>query len=211
MLFPYQQGMMWTQQLKQRGGWALVNKAYRDLPKSTEHVLHLDKYLAREKPIAVSVPDVSRFLGKGWRQLDSDVNGELGLYLTLDEHLNDDSRSRAAAAGWGGDRYTVLEGPLSSKGPNGACVVQMTAWDSQKDALEFFSSYARRTDLRYSGVKSQSVTWPGSGVKRTWHYSTAKNRAANRIVMERRGNRVLVIEGLPQNANFRELATALWK
>jgi hypothetical protein len=205
LIFPYEQGLEWVQQLKSRGGWAQVNKAYRELPLSTEHVLHLNKYLAREKPVAVKVPDVSRHLGKGWQQLDSDVSGEYGLYLTLDEHLKDVNRSRAASAGWGGDRYTVLEGPKGA-----ACVVQMTVWDSPKDALEFFSSYARRTDVRYRGTKVQKVVWPRGGVTRTWKIAATKNRPANQIVLERRGNRVLALEGLPAGAKTNQIAAGIW-
>ncbi len=52
----------------------------------------------------------SSFAG-AWRRIDSDVEGEWGFYLLLDQFLKSPSESHRAAAGWGGDRYEVYEGP----------------------------------------------------------------------------------------------------
>ena len=49
-------------------------------------------------------------LGPGWKEIDSDVNGEWSYYLILDQFLNSPSESRRAAAGWAGDRYEIYEG-----------------------------------------------------------------------------------------------------
>src|SRR5215211_1729633 len=48
LLFPYEQGIKWTEALYKRDGWPLVSQAYKDLPQSTEQVLHAEKYFARE-------------------------------------------------------------------------------------------------------------------------------------------------------------------
>src|SRR5437588_2497328 len=46
LLFPYFQGMSWTAQLYKRGGWDEVSAAFTKLPKSTEQILHAEKYFA---------------------------------------------------------------------------------------------------------------------------------------------------------------------
>ncbi|HEX8097935.1 MAG TPA: hypothetical protein VF507_07860, partial [Pyrinomonadaceae bacterium] len=73
LLFPYQQGMEWVMVLYKRNGWATVTQAFTDLPQSTEQILHVEKYFAREAPVKVSLGDVSGLLGPGWKRLDYDV------------------------------------------------------------------------------------------------------------------------------------------
>ena len=51
LLFPYEVGMQWVTQLYKRSGWPLVSKAFAELPQSTEQIMHVDKYFAREAPV----------------------------------------------------------------------------------------------------------------------------------------------------------------
>ncbi|MDQ3756109.1 MAG: hypothetical protein M3371_15425, partial [Acidobacteriota bacterium] len=125
LMFPYTQGMTFATQVQRRGGWPLVSAAYKDLPQSTEQILHPEKYFAREAPLKVELAVIARALGNGWQRLDFDVNGEWSYYLILDEFLKSPAASREAAAGWGGDRYAVYENAKT-----GAVVVaQQTVWD----------------------------------------------------------------------------------
>src|SRR5262252_191187 len=121
LLFPYQEGMIWTRALYKEGGWSEVSQAFTTLPQSTEQIMHPEKYLAHESPVKVTLPDITSLLNastksmvpaKGpvtWKRVFSDVNGEWGTYLLLDEYLKTPAESRKAAAGWGGDRYAVYE------------------------------------------------------------------------------------------------------
>src|SRR5947199_3373666 len=124
LLFPYEEGMQWCTQLYKREGWSLISKAFTELPQSTEQILHADKYFAHEAPIKLSQPDISSALGSGWKRIDTDVNGEWGYYLILDEYLKSEQESRRAAAGWGGDRYSVYEDAKTG----GVFITQLTAW-----------------------------------------------------------------------------------
>jgi hypothetical protein len=172
------------------------------LPLSTEHILHIDSYLKREKPITVRVLEIAPSLGKGWKRVDDDVNGEWGMYLILDEFLKNDELSRRAAAGWGGDRYAVYEGPRGA-----AVVAMLTAWDSKQDATEFFNAYMQRVAARARQQK-QTLQNVSDGIKanqRLWRTAKAQT------FVELRGNRVLVIEAAPQTALMQKLAMTLWK
>jgi hypothetical protein len=202
LTFPYERGVQWVGQLYQRGGWAQVNRAFTQLPRSTEHILHVEKYLAREKPVVVRVAEIAPLLGKGWSRVDDDVNGEWGMYLILDEFLKNDETSRRAAAGWGGDRYAVYEGPKGT-----ACVVMLTTWDSKQDASEFFNAYVQRTTARATQQKRtlQSIKAGMTATQRLWR------SGKEQTFVEQRGNRVLVIEALPQSAPLQKIAAALLK
>jgi hypothetical protein len=187
LMFPYDHGLIWATQVQRRGGWEMISKAYTELPKSTEQILHPEKYFMREEPVK-NIPwrDVSGLLGKGWRVSDHDVNGEWGYYLILDEFLKAKSDSLKAAAGWGGDHYVLYEGP--AKGD--VLIAQYTQWDTVQDAAEFYDAYVKRTVRRYQ----QPVERPtGEGTVRS-HWTTAEGA----VVVERRGSRVLIVEGLPK-------------
>ncbi|HET9712449.1 MAG TPA: hypothetical protein VFP64_11225, partial [Pyrinomonadaceae bacterium] len=181
LLFPYEEGSAWATQLYRRGGWEMVSEAFSKLPQSTEQILHAEKYFAYEAPQKVTLPDFKAVLGPNWKRIDSDVNGEWGFYLILDEFLNDATESQRAAAGWGGDRFAIYE----TGKPDEVFVAQLTAWDTALEATEFFEAYAQRTTKRYPEAKeSRSKTVRGE--RATWQ------TANGGVVMELKGSRVAI-------------------
>ena len=197
LLFPYEQGMAWAFQVQRRGGWGLLSRAYTDLPQSTEQILHADKYLAREAPVKVEMPDLSSRLGANWKRTDYDVNGEWSFYLILDEYLNVTSESKQAAAGWSGDRYALYE-----EGNTGVVVLaQLSVWDTEEDARQFFDAYAKRTPLRYKDAAAEKVDL-SEPASRTWRRVRRGHDGTPRL-------RVDIIEGVPEKANARELMRSL--
>ena len=195
LLFPYLQGSAFATQVYRQGGWEAVSAAYKNLPKSTEQVLHAEKYLAGEAPQKVALRDVSASLGRGWRMADHDVEGEWGLFLLLDEFLQSADASKKAAAGWGGDRYALFVGPNRAE----VLVAQKTLWDTEGDAREFFDAYVRRTTKRYGAEPAESAE---SG-RHLWQTKEGG------VIVERRGSAVLIIEGVPAGVDAKSLAGML--
>ncbi|HVW26382.1 MAG TPA: hypothetical protein VHC69_13525 [Polyangiaceae bacterium] len=105
MIAPYVDGILFVHWLRRRGGWAAVDDAWKNLPVSTEQLLHPDKYLAREAPIVVPVPVVPP--GTWEVPKYSDVMGEQSVRLLLEEWLPR-IPAASAASGWGGDRIVVF-------------------------------------------------------------------------------------------------------
>ena len=65
MLFPYEQGLRFVRTLYAQGGWDAVNDAYRDPPRSTEQLLHPERYLGdRDQPEKVEVADFAAARGR---------------------------------------------------------------------------------------------------------------------------------------------------
>jgi hypothetical protein len=146
LLFPYTSGLGFVQGLYAQGGFDAVNAAFRDLPASTEQILHPDKYRAGEAPVQVALPaDLAAKMGSGWKVGLQDTFGESQLATWLRE-TGVGADATAAAAGWGGDRVALLEGP------NGAwAIVLRTAWDTERDATEFDEA-AQSAERQVGGV-----------------------------------------------------------
>lgn len=228
LIFPYMQGMEWATYLHRKGGWNLVSKAYTHLPQSTEQILHPEKYFSNEAPVKVTLPDLASVLNArrstqhtannkqhsgrlptahrslptlSWRRVEYDVNGEWGYYLILDEYLKSQRESKRAAAGWAGDRYALYEGPK----PGQVLLVHVSAWDIEDDAREFFNAYVRRTALRYPGAKLLTDSRHREpDTRRRWLTSEGE------VVVELRGRRVLVIEGIPEGVDMRSVSRTPW-
>ncbi len=133
LLFPYNAGVAFLQPIQMTGGWDAVDAIYTDLPKSTEQILHPEKYTAKEAPLVVDLPDdLATRMGEGWTQALEDTWGEFQTGVWFRQRGVPAAEATSAAAGWGGDRLAVLQGP------DGAwAVVLSTTWDTAADADEF--------------------------------------------------------------------------
>jgi hypothetical protein len=130
--FPYREGHRFAEVLLQAGGWQTVNRAYSDPPRSTEQVLHPERYLGeRDEPTHVVVPELGDVLGEGWRMLLQDTLGEFVVGLYLDMWLPEEMAWQAAD-GWDGDTFVVWEHQEGSR-----VLIWRTIWDSTAEAVEF--------------------------------------------------------------------------
>lgn len=200
LVFPYEEGLEWATAVYKQGGWAAVSRAFSDLPQSSEQILHPEKYFAKEAPLKVSLPDLRAELGPSWKRIDYDVNGEWSYYLILDQFLNAEADSKRAVAGWAGDRYEVYEGTA----PGEIFMTQMSVWDTEKDAQEFFHAYVKRTRLRYANANPKEVD-SSSANRHQW----TTNEGG--VLIELVGTRALIIEGIPSTADEGKLTRALWR
>jgi hypothetical protein len=138
-----------------------------------------------------------------WHRIDSDVNGEWNYYLVLDQFLNSPAESKRAAAGWSGDRYAVYEGPNGD-----VFLAQVAIWDTETDAREFVDAYVKRTELRYpdakpvdpSDLKLERQNFQ-SETRSVYSWTTNEGR----VLIELRGLRVLILEGIPVGVDIEAL------
>ncbi len=204
LVFPYEQGLEWCTQLYKKGGWNLVSRAFTKIPQSTEQIMHAEKYFTYEGPVKVTLPDVRNILGTGWKKVDYDVNGEWSYYLILDQFLNNQGESKRAAAGWAGDRYEVYEGTK----PGEALIAQLSIWDTENDAQEFFDAYTKRIWRRYPAAQSQDIR--RTDLRQTNNSLQAWQTSEGQVSIELHGSRVLILEGVPDQVSLRSLSRALW-
>lgn len=127
LVFPYYAGTGMAAELYRAGGLPLMNLLYAQPPVSTEQILHPEKYLAGELPVVVRVPRAP----PGYRIIASETLGELTTSALL-EGCTTAAMAKAAAAGWGGDRFTLLGNSTGQ-----LALLWSTAWDTEADAAEF--------------------------------------------------------------------------
>jgi hypothetical protein len=165
--FPYVYGTEFVKYLYERGNWARINKAYTELPDSTEQIIHPEKYIKGEAPIEVTDPPMSEVLSPEWRELQSDVFGEWKTYLILGYGADlsaqqEDEVAAKAAAGWGGDTYQAYYADSRDE----IILSAHWVWDSQTDAKEFNQSFTEYLDKRFRGSKlewGESDCWQSTG------------------------------------------------
>ena len=140
IIFPYQEGTLFVSSLFDSGGWEAIDSAYANPPRSTEHILHPQKYLAQDMPVTVTLPNVLQALGSRWDMKLEQTFGEFDLRLLL-KVVHSHGDASQAAEGWGGDRFGYYTGPIGHE-----LIVSHIAWDSDEDATEFFDSYGLLLD-----------------------------------------------------------------
>ncbi len=154
--FPYLQGLFFVRSLYLQGGWAAVDDAYMNPPRSAEQILHPERY-PRDEPVLFESPDLSPLSDIGWEVVLEDALGEWVLRNMLEVHLPEED-AETSAAGWGGDLVLLLEN--TSVGEAG--LLLLIQWDTMRDAHEFVSGFKQYGELRFGEadqVSSTSAVW----------------------------------------------------
>ena len=163
LAFAYTSGGEFVYDLYQAGGFAAINEAWANPPRSTEHILHPDRYRAGDPPQIVALAPLTDTLGAGWALLDENVLGEFYLREYLDQQLPAQVSARAAA-GWGGDRYAVYW----HEADEALVMALRVAWDSPEDAAEFARAYpdypAALFDAAPATQPDGTACWTGDDV-----------------------------------------------
>lgn len=144
-----------------------VARAFRDPPRSTEQILHPERYWndgKRDEPVGVAYD--TKTLPAGWTELAQDTLGELALALlttpVADRKGLDLSNPMAllglkftnvAATGWGGDRMILL-----GRGDD-RFLQLVTAWDSVEDAREFVAALEGVAPKLFGGAREPAAGW----------------------------------------------------
>jgi len=158
--FPYDHGYTFVESLYDQGGWGTVDRAYQNLPQSTEQILHPERY-PDDQPIPVELPDFSGILDSNWAEIDRGTMGEWYTYLILSKGLDVDARldeetASHAAEGWGGDAYVVYHKADTRE----SVMMLLSTWDTPEDADEFSAAFRAYANGRFG--ESPDDTWQGS-------------------------------------------------
>lgn len=140
LLFPYTSGLRFSHTLLRRKGYASIDDAFRRPPRSTEEILHPEKY-DDLKPDFIAFTD--KDVDGDDKAIYHDTYGEFLISALLGMTSMDKLKVSKAAAGWGGDRMCVIE-------TNGKRKVRwILNWDTEQDAQEFIDLYEPALKNKY--------------------------------------------------------------
>jgi len=139
---------------------AAINEAAKDMPRSSEQLLHPEKYWdpkKRDEPVVLKNRDELQRLveqATGHVVVEHNTLGELVVALVAGpqkKKLNamlmarPDYWTNKAAKGWGGDHVLLVgkEKAVSGQPVAEAGVVWVTAWDSEEDRTEFVEAVTK--------------------------------------------------------------------
>ena len=157
--FPYLAGSEFVTQLYATGGFAAVDEAWADPPRSTEQVLHYAAYVDDEAPLEVAGPSI----GETSAISTETTFGEAMTAIWLAALGVSQADADTAAAGWGGDRIAA-----ATAGEGGLILVFNSAWDTPVDADEFAAAYQQALERlplfgHLERVSATEITiWQGS-------------------------------------------------
>ena len=165
-IFPYTYGQAFVEYLYNLGGWQAINDAYKNVPITTEQIIHPERY-PDDKPENIDIPDLTPLLGEDWIEIDRGVMGEWYTFLILAHGLHPEARladfeAQAASDGWGGDTYAVYFNEQSGS----IVLVMHTSWESVNDAGQFYNAFNKHTTARFGAptdVQTDRIGWDYPG------------------------------------------------
>ncbi len=140
LVFPYQQGAEFVRYFRDDGfTWQDIGDLYDNLPRSTEHILHLRAYTEGNDPQPIALNPT---LFEGHQTVTHSMWGELGYRQYLLAHLKW-QEVKTASKGWAGDHYYVFEQN------NHKTFAFVSRWDREQDAREFARAYEKTLKQRF--------------------------------------------------------------
>jgi hypothetical protein len=191
IVFQYVAGVNFVSWAYKNAGWEGVDALLARPPRSTEQVLHPEKYFVRqENPVRVLIGAMAPYLRGEWQLAEEATLGEFTIRL-LGERFFERPRAAEMAAGWDGDRLMAL-----GRGEE-LVLVWLTSWDGEQDAKEFYAAYATILAGRRPGAAATTD-------------ATVSLGGAQPYYLERRGDKVLAIEGAIED-DLPALADRIWR
>jgi hypothetical protein len=140
LTFPYTEGMRFQDAVYRHLGPAAFERVFRDPPRSTQHILHPETYLASQMPTSPVVPRLEEAGAESrrFRVLAEGDVGEFDYSILLRQYIGEKEGTQAAAH-WRGGTYRLYE-DRQKKYP---VLVHASEWDSPQAASAFFDLYQR--------------------------------------------------------------------
>ncbi len=144
LIYPYVSGLNFVHSILRDEGYKGVNKLFQNPPRSTEEILHPQKYGAEEKDFRDVPVGQTEFSAAIKEPEYSDRLGEFVIATLLGSWIGPSAAS-ASAGGWAGDRIALF----NREGSDLGYVAWWTSWDTTKDAEEFDAAITKAYEKRF--------------------------------------------------------------
>ena len=143
LISPYAEGGAFVQAWQRANPDLELAVLMKNIPRSSEQVLHPEKYLTPDEPTVIDLSGIDTSLSDVWDAFYATTLGEFDLLTLFSIHEETQADAAEIAAGWDGMRFRAFEdrdGHLLLLGSS--------VWDSEEDARQFhtgFSTVLRKT------------------------------------------------------------------
>lgn len=218
LMFPYVRGLAFVAHYRRNHEWSRIDEIFRKPPLSTEHILHPAKYESYERPHQITARSVPAL--RGYREIFSNINGELGFDILLRQHVANGDKNKVvgekialAAAGWGGDRVVIYAPQRHDGEVPGTIGISYSVWDQAADAIEFFDMIGDAMPSLSQGKKVSRK--PGAKAAGTSDDAEAHDleyvdSTGHAFIAQRRGDVVVLVLGAPAD-KARPILSEVWK
>ena len=182
LVVAYREGLVFAAHVYEKGGLGALESAFKNPPRSTEQVLHPQKFLGPDvdEPTIFFGGDPAPMLGDGWTTRRRSTLGEFDIRVLLLERLGR-ADAATAAEGWDGIRYHFV-----THTDGRSFLGLMSTWDSARDAKEFARAWLKWASLR-------------DGAKAKIDADRVGTRDGTVVVLVRERD-VIVADGVPRDA-----------
>lgn len=196
-LFPYLHGGVFVDFYLRRDGWSAVNRIYAHPPRSTEQILHPEKY-GQDEPRILKLPQ-----DPGVPRLAENTVGEERMRILWDRWAPTHGDRHEWSNGWGGDIFRIYGEPHQPY------LLWVTTWDDEGSAYRFAAGL--RHVLRGKDRVKLSETrgaGPTSHLRKATAWGAVKGERAWQLEVD--GSTVIVVAGAPLKA-VRHLIELAWR
>jgi hypothetical protein len=130
MIFPYSSGLHFTHYLLKDNGFSAINRAFKQPPKSTEEILHPEKYGEAQDFEVLNIQDLRDMSKEKIDLFAADTLGEFSLGLYLKTLGIEADLATKAASGWAGDLIALSKSEKTKAS-------WLILFDNQKEQDEF--------------------------------------------------------------------------
>ncbi len=144
LLFQYSYGAAFVQTYLQRHAWEDVATLYSDPPRSSEQIIHPEKYFEdRDDPQVLDDFERPDIMPEEFQEVHTGVLGEFMVNQLLKPFVDEDL-SLEASRGWDGDRFALYEGESGR-----LALVMHFVWDTERDLEEFSEAFRAAVMARH--------------------------------------------------------------
>jgi hypothetical protein len=190
-LFPYVDGAVFYRNLLLKYPDKKPVEFFQMLPKSSEQILHFDKYIINDQPSIIKMESPETLFGQSWKILSKEKIGEIEWKILASEHgLKNESEK--IGNGWDGTSVYLYE-----NGKNLAMIL-ISTWDSEKDAEEAYDGYQKILKKKYPASKN---------IKGSFNFGLIDKGSVSCII--KNGADLLIFERIPEDLLPKVLKAAI--
>jgi hypothetical protein len=183
LTFPYTAGMLFQDAEFRHSGRAAFASIFERPPRSSQEVMHPERYRLGTAPRAPPLPKPIPGLAlKNWRLLTKGDVGEFDFAVLLRQYAGE-VQGRRVASHWNGASYALYE----NKKTKAPLLVHVSEWDSPEAARDFFLAYQQVLKGKW---KRMSVTAASEA-------AVAGRGDTGDFLLQISGTRVQAVEGMP--------------